>query len=84
MIWVFYSFSLAFFVCCDQSEDETLSSSIRTEKEYQRSHSGVWINDLDANAGNAALSENKIRKKTCSLCETPGPVLFRIPSYENK
>ncbi|GBN02700.1 hypothetical protein AVEN_141903-1 [Araneus ventricosus] len=44
------------------------------------------ISDMDSTAENAAFPKIKYRNRgrTCSLCDTPGPVLFRIPSDENR
>ncbi|GBO42663.1 hypothetical protein AVEN_232628-1 [Araneus ventricosus] len=44
------------------------------------------ITDMDSTAENAAFPKIKYRNRgrTCSLCYTPGPVLFRIPSDENR
>ncbi|GBN43805.1 hypothetical protein AVEN_208604-1 [Araneus ventricosus] len=55
-----------------------------TVNKYLRSHSGVWTSDMVAKAENVPNLKIKFRRGTCSVCETPGPVLFCIPSNENR
>ncbi|GBM74778.1 hypothetical protein AVEN_108533-1, partial [Araneus ventricosus] len=39
--------------------------------------------DMDVNAENVGYQKMKFSKRTCSVCETPGSKLFRIPLNEN-
>ncbi|GBL55796.1 hypothetical protein AVEN_58620-1 [Araneus ventricosus] len=59
------------------------STSLRTGERVEIDKQALGTGDMDVNAENVGYRKMKFSKRTCSVCETPGSKLFRIPLNEN-